>query len=391
MNSANRFPEKGLSKEKIFRLLFNFRKKDLDYSRILSSMCTVPHEISLEVYKIFQETNLGDEALFRGTKEIEKEVVGILAELLNADPKEIDGFILTGGTEANITALWIARNIALSKGIEEPEIITSEAAHFSIDKACDLLRMKVKKVKLCEDFSIDVEEVEKAINENTAAIVAFAGNTEYGAVDNIEELGKIAEKYGIYLHVDAAFGGFVIPFLRELGYRVRNFDFSIKAVKSITIDAHKMGLAPIPAGGLLLRKGLIDYVCKQAPYLIKKRSCTLVGTRSGASAAVVYSILLHLGKEGFRSIVRECMDVTNFLKSEIVRLGFKVNENTLNILTFKCDEKILEILRKKWAISTTRKKEARIVVMPHVSKSVAENFIKDLENIVNHESGNNRW
>ncbi len=379
-----KFPERGLSKEEVLNLLLNFRKKDFSYNKILSSMCTLPHEISLDVYKIFQETNLGDEALFRGTKEIEEKVVEILGEILNA-PKDVEGFILTGGTEANITALWIARN--MKKDVREPEIVTSEAAHFSIDKACNLLGLKVKKVGLSDDLSIDISEVERAISDNTIAIVAFAGNTEYGGVDDIEELGKIAEENDIYLHVDAAFGGFVLPFLKELGYRVKRFDFSVKAVKSITIDAHKMGLAPIPAGGLLLRKGLLKYICTYAPYLLKKRSCTLVGTRSGASAAIVYAILLTLGKEGFKSVVKECMRVKNFLSREIEDLGFKVNKSFMNIVTFKCDEKILKMLQKKWAISTTRKKEARIVVMPHVTMEVAEKFINDLRKIVKHESG----
>ena len=86
------------------------------------------------------------------------------------------------------------------------------------------------------------------------AMVGIAGTTELGLVDDIPEISKIAKSYGVYLHVDAALGGFIIPFLNYKNNNQLNFDFKCKGVSSITIDPHKMGLAPVPSGGIIFRK-----------------------------------------------------------------------------------------------------------------------------------------
>lgn len=86
----------------------------------------------------------------------------------------------------------------------------------------------------------------KLISGNTVAVVGVAGTTELGRIDPVEELSEICLEEGIHLHVDAAFGGFIIPFLRETGAELPEFDFKLQGVSSITVDPHKMGLAPSP-------------------------------------------------------------------------------------------------------------------------------------------------
>ena len=78
----------------------------------------------------------------------------------------------------------------------------------------------------------------------------MAGTTEFGQVDPVEEIGRIAEEKDVFFHVDAAFGGFVIPFLEGCPLK---FDFAVPGVSSIAIDPHKMGMSTIPSGGLLYR------------------------------------------------------------------------------------------------------------------------------------------
>ena len=117
-----------------------------------------------------------------------------------------------------------------------------------------MLNLKIVEADLDDNFKIDVNSVEENISDKTVAIVGIAGTTELGVIDPIDKLSDIAFENNIYLHVDAAFGGFSIPFLKRLGYEFPDFDFSLPGVCSMTVDPHKMGLAPIPAGGIIFRK-----------------------------------------------------------------------------------------------------------------------------------------
>ena len=244
-----------IDKDEILKELDLIKEKDLKYSggRILGSMCTEAHPFGKEVYIKFLDSNLGDPGLFKGTKSIEDKTIKIIGKLLNLD--NAYGNIVTGGTEANIMAIRAARNHARKyKNIENGEIILPRSAHFSFKKAADMMNLKIVEAELDENYKINVESVKNKISPNTVAIVAIAGTTELGLIDPIEEISKIAHDNNIYFHVDAAFGGFSIPFLRNCGYDFPEFDFKLPGVSSITVDPHKMGLAPIPAGGIIFRK-----------------------------------------------------------------------------------------------------------------------------------------
>ena len=104
--------------------------------------------------------------------------------------------------------------------------------------------MKPVYAELDSSFRVDTSEVEKCISKNTVAIVGTAGTAELGVVDPIDKLSEIALRHNVYLHVDAAFGGLIIPFLPN---PKPIFDFSLEGVKSITVDPHKMGMAAIPS------------------------------------------------------------------------------------------------------------------------------------------------
>lgn len=374
---------RGVSEKEVLRDLEERSSLDFRYSdgKILSSMCTVPHPFTKKVFELFMDTNLGDPGLFKGTKRIEEDAIAMLGGLLGNPAAK--GYILSGGTEANITALWIARNM---RHEENGEVIVSGAGHFSLQKATDLLGLKLVEASVREDSTVDVDDVNEKVGGATIAIVGIAGNTEYGAIDDIGALGEIASDRDLYLHVDAAFGGFVLPFLEELGYPTRDFDFTVEAVDSITVDPHKMGLAPIPSGGLLVRDpSSLGYIETLSPYLLEKKQHTLMGTRSGASAAATYAVMRLLGKEGYRRNVGHCMGITMSMYDSIGKLGFRVHEPAMNVLVFGHDrqDEIAEgLLERGWLISRTRRGEIRLVVMPHVKEEHAKAFVRDLEEIL---------
>ncbi|NOZ58539.1 MAG: tyrosine decarboxylase MfnA [Euryarchaeota archaeon] len=374
--------EKGRSEEEVRSLLREARRKDLSYAsgRILSSMCTSPLEVASRAFCEFLETNLGDPGLFPGTRELEEKAVKAIASLLGC--RQAKGFIVSGGTEANITALFAAREAAKRP---KPEVVVPETAHFSFEKAARMLGLRLVKARVGEDSTVIVEDVERRITPSTVAIVGIAGNTEYGAVDDISALSEIAQEHGLYLHVDAAFGGFVLPFLRELGFPTREFDFSLGGVCSITVDPHKMGLAPVPSGCILFRdSGYLELLQVESPYLTQPRQCTLLGTRSGASAAAVFAALTFLGKEGYRRVVKRCMETTLYLRDGLRSLGVHVHEPWMNLLVFdhpRRREIAQELRSRGWAISRTRRGEIRLVIMPHVKREHAEQFLSDVEEV----------
>jgi tyrosine decarboxylase/aspartate 1-decarboxylase len=366
--------EYGIAREEILKLLREAQSKDLTYQegRILGSMCTSPHEFGKEVFSRFIETNLGDAGLFKGTKELEEKVISSIANLHGLN--QASGLVVTGGTEANILALWAARNTTKKK-----KVIVPETAHFSLDKACNLLGLEVIKARVDEGKCVDIGDVESKVDADTCALVGVAGTTEYGTVDDIRGLSKIAIDKGVCLHVDAAFGGFVLPFLKDLGYPV-SFELPENGPDSITLDPHKMGLVPIPCGCIIFKDHkILESIGAKAPYLTQKKQHTIVGTRTGASAAAAFALFKLLGREGYREIVKECMENTLYLHKGVLELGFSARKPTMNILVFKSDDNTYGDLSKKgWQLSTTRDGEIRIIVMSHVTKTVIEEFLNDL-------------
>jgi len=380
------------SRESLFEMLESRLKEDFTYEsgRIIGSMCTRPHSLGREVFKKFVDKNIGDSGLFPAVVDIEKETIKMLGDLLSN--ARAQGSIVTGGTEANILALWTARKLSKkNKG----EVVVPKSAHCSFDKAADLLGLKLVKVRLNEKFQADVEAVRDAINPHTIAIVGIAGTTALGVVDPLPDMSEIALKKNLYLHVDAAFGGFVLPFMKQLNFKVPDFDFALPGVCSMTIDPHKMGLAPIPSGGILFRDGRLEKkVALDIPYLSggETEQTTLVGTRSGASVIAVWSLLEYLGTEGYIKIVKRCMQLTWKLTEEIQKIkGLDtVIQPTMNIIGLKSEifdiRRIAQELRlRKWAVSLFPN-HIRIVLMPHVHEQHIESFLEDL-NAIAHKLG----
>ena len=381
--------EKPIDKADILKELEELHSLDSDYAdgRILGSMCTESHPFAKEIFCKFLDTNLGDPGLFKGTKQIEDKVIKFIGELLSIDNPY--GHIVTGGTEANLMAIRAARNHARKyKGIVDGEIIIPESAHFSFKKAADMLNLKIVEAEL-DDYKISVESVKNAISDKTVAIVAIAGTTELGLIDPIEEISKIALENNIYFHVDAAFGGFSIPFLRECGYDLPVFDFSLEGVCSVTVDPHKMGLAPIPAGGILFRKEeYLEVMAVDSPYLTVKTQSTIVGTRLGASSAATYAIMKYFGKEGYTKLAKDLMENAMFFKKGLDDLGYEVVcEPELNIVAFnhpKIDtHELAERLEKLgWKVSVAKCPVAiRVVLMNHIKKNHLKELLEDLKAI----------
>ena len=384
--------EEGLEKREILNLLEKKLEKDFSYDSgfILGSMCTEPLDIAKEIYVKYVSKNLGDPGLFLGTAALEEELIFEIGALFGN--KNIIGTFTTGGSEANLIAMRIARN--LRSDIKNPEVVVPASAHISFDKAADLLKLKLRKVKLMDNFQVDLNHFESLINKNTCAVVGVAGTTSLGLIDPIEEIGNLVEGKNIFFHIDAAFGGFVLPFLKRLGYQIPLWDFSVKSVDSITADPHKMGLGIIPSGGYFIKDALIlQKTGFEIPYLAGGpfKHFHIVGTRPGGPIIAFWVILKYLGINGFKEIIRKCMENTEYLAQRIseingIKLAADPIMNVIGITTENGDSicKIEEALRNNnWMLGKFLDLNLiRVVIMPHVKREHLSNFVSDLEKIV---------
>jgi tyrosine decarboxylase/aspartate 1-decarboxylase len=384
----------GLKKREILDIIKQKTEQDLSYDSgfILGSMCSEPLEFGKQVYMKYLSKNLGDPGLFPGTACLENELIKEIGALFSGN--NITGTITTGGTEANIIALYLARKSR--PDIKNPEFIIPSTAHFSFEKAKEIMggSIRLRKLKIKEDYQLDLTDFETSINKKTCGVLGIAGTTSLGLIDPIEEMGKIIEDKNIFFHVDAAFGGFCLPFLKEIGYKVPLWDFQIDEVDSITADPHKMGLGVIPTGGLFIRdRSIMQKTGYNVPYLAGGdfKHINITGTRPGGQVIAFWAILKFLGMEGFKKVVKSCMENTFYLSkliSEIkgVKLAVQPQMNIVGITTENGNSiaKIDKDLRRRgWMLGKFPALNIiRVVVMPHIQKKHLSHFSDDLAKIV---------
>jgi len=335
------------------------------------------------------------EKAFKGTQEIEKEVLEMVAvDIFKATSNNYDGYIATGGTEANIEALWIYRNFFINSykaKLSEIMIIASEDTHYSIAKGSNLLSIDWMKVPVdFENRTIVENEFEALLLEAISngkryfIVVANMGTTMFGSVDNPDVYTKRLEQHELAfkLHVDAAYGGFIYPFLATDS----KLDFDNKNVSSITIDAHKILQAPYGTGIFLCRKNLIENVLTKEAEYVEGMDLTICGSRSGANAVAVWMILKTYGQNDWFEKVKILQMRTDWLCNQLDALKIDYfREPFMNIVTIKSEYLPNELAHKYDLIPqkySTNNHWYKIVLMDHVNVSGLQKLITDLKNFV---------
>ncbi|MFC6717390.1 tyrosine decarboxylase MfnA [Natrialbaceae archaeon GCM10025810] len=342
------------------------------FDRVLSSMCTDPHPAAREAAERFLATNPGDPGTYPNVAALEDDAIAMLGEI--AGLSEPAGYVASGGTEANIQAVRIARNRAET---DAPNVVMPESGHFSFQKAADVLGVDLRIVPTDDAHRADLEAARRFVDEDTVLVVGVAGTTEYGRVDPVPELGEIARSVDAMLHVDAAWGGFVLPFTDH------EWNFSHAPVDTMAIDPHKMGQAAVPAGGLLVRDSeLLDELAVDTPYLESTSQATLTGTRSGAGVASAVAAMEALWPEGYREQHVVSQNNAEWLADALEKRGYEVVDPKLPLVAADVPVSTFDSLRSRgWRISRTAAGEMRIVCMPHVNRRMLTSFVADLDRI----------
>lgn len=252
----------------------------------------------------------------------ESEIISMTASLVNGGHESVCGCTTSGGTESIILAIKAHRDYYRRKAnITAPEMIACTSAHAAVDKACELLNIKLIKVPMRpKTYEIDVQRVVEAITCNTVLIYSSAPSFPQGVIDPITELGAIASYYEVGLHVDGCLGGFVLPFAKRLGYDIPDFDFGVKGVTSMSLDTHKYGYALKGTSVVLYRNS--NY--RAAQYFLYPEwpggfytTATLAGSRSGGMIAQTWASMVTVGMDGYMEYARGIMDTAKIIAKGI--------------------------------------------------------------------------
>ena len=375
----------GYPASKLDGKVFNEEVQFLKDAPILQTYVANPNHIGCHTFGT-------SEKAFRGTQEIEREVLNVLAvDVFKAEPNSFDGYIAPGGTEANIQAIWMYRNYFMNKlntSLSEIAIIASEDTHYSIPKAANVLMLDWLKIPVdFETRAIDIFALENSIinakkrGKKYFIVVSNMGTTMFGAIDNPNDYIEILEKHDLKykLHIDAAYGGFVYPFSNNAS----EINFENPKISSITIDAHKMLQAPYGTGVFICRKGLIENVLTKEAEYVEGMDLTLCGSRSGANAVAVWMILFTYGPFGWCEKIRILQMRTEWLCEQLDALHVKYfREPFMNIATIQAEYITPELVKK---FDLVPKKHDgnnqwyKIVIMDHVEIDHLMAFITDLK------------
>ena len=288
---------------------------------------------------------------------IEKRVIRWICDAVGYS-REGDGTIVSGGTEANLTGIMVARSVKSGydiwkEGSNLPLTgFCSARSHYSVERAFGILGLGTQnliKIKETSNFKMDIPDLERAIqeskmdNQKPFIVIATAGCTPVGSFDDIAAIADICKKNGLWLHVDGAHGASFI-FSDKMRHRLKG----IEQADSIALDPHKMMFMPLNLGTVLLKnqKHFDETFKVNAPYIFHKTTaelgCINIGERTiqcsrGFEAFKLWICLKHYGIRYFADMMDHCVEMTRYLYEQLTKTSdFEtVNVPESNILCFR--------------------------------------------------------
>jgi len=305
--------------------------------------------VQQEAYCAYWTENAMGQRAFPSMKKLEGEVLAMGLSLHNA-PDGAAATFTSGGSESIFLALKTARDWAReTTGITSPNIVIPRTGHPTFDRAAQHLGIRVIRVPTTRnDFRADPPEMAKRITPDTIMLLGSAPNYPFGVFDPIEAIAALAQARGLWMHVDACVGGFLAPFVRELGADILPFDFAVPGVMSISADLHKYGYAPKGASMMMLRDSALQHYqtfqfndWERGAYV----SNTAQGTRAGGAVAAAWAVMNFLGREGYTYWARVIMETVAKLAAGINAIpGLAVLEpHELCIFVYRSTDPALDI------------------------------------------------
>lgn len=276
----------------------------------------------------FLPVNGLDPTTFGSVAVLERDIVAFARQLTNGD-EDVVGSVTSGGTESCLLAVKSAREVwraAHGEGGAAPTLVAPTTAHAAFHKACDYFGLTMTAVDVDPATgTVPDGALVTAVDDLIAAgnppalVVLSAPNYPVGAIDDVGAIAPAMAERGIPVHVDACVGGFVLPFYPE----APPWDFRVRGVRSISLDAHKYGYAPKGAS-IVLYRGRENhqaqyFACVDWPgYPVVNP--TMLGSRSATALAAAWAVIHRLGLPGYRGAVDRIAGATEQLTRLLTEL-----------------------------------------------------------------------
>ena len=264
--------------------------------RYVGQMLKPPHPLAQVAYALAMTINPNNHALdgSPATSAMEKVVVAELAAMFGF-PEAHLGHLTSGGTVANLEALWVARQL-------HPEcvIVGSQQAHYTHSRMCAVLGARYESIAVDAAGRMDVAALEaRLLAGDVGTIVATLGTTSMGAVDPLHEILPLARKHGARVHVDSAYGGFYTLLAQAADPQIDPRAYlAIAEADSVVVDPHKHGLQPYGCGSVLFRDPAVGrFYLHDSPYTyftsdeLHLGEISLECSRAGAAAGALWATL----------------------------------------------------------------------------------------------------
>ena len=334
--------------------------QDFDFSALLPFFSYAPNNVG----DPFHESNFQS-----NTHEMEREVIGIFADLMHLPRDDAWGYVTSGGTEGNMYGLYIGREM-----FPDGVFYFSQDTHYSVVKILRVLKARNIMIKSLDNGEIDYDDLRETIRINRdvpAIVIANIGTTMKGAVDDVGKVRQILDDLAItdyYIHADAALSGMILPFVDAP--QPYGFDAGFN---SVAISGHKMIGAPMPCGVALTRSEYVSRIARSIEY-VGVLDTTLTGSRNALTPLMIWYAFRQHGLDGFREIVAGCLDVAEYAIARFNDSGIPAwrNKNSVTVVFPKPSDEIV----RKWQLAPYEG-IAHLITMPHVTKETIDAVVDD--------------
>ncbi|MGW1072947.1 histidine decarboxylase [Streptomyces sp. NPDC002537] len=297
----------------------------------------------------------------------ERHVVRFLARLAGADPARVYGYVTSGGAEGNVFGIHTGR-----RRLPDAPLYCSAAAHYTVERIAELLRMDLIRVPCRRDGSLDPRALQDACGRRAgrgAVAVATVGTTMLGGIDDLPAIHEALAPAGeSHLHVDAALGGLLAAFSPHRP--AWGFD---AGADTLTISGHKLIGTPVPCGIAMARHHLVPH-CGPHDYL-GATDATLACSRNALTPMLLWYALRRLGSRGLATRVRHCLATAEYACERLAALGRQPWRHPSS--TTVVFERPPAPVCRRWHLATSGN-IAHLVAMPHVTRTMIDRFCDDL-------------